>query len=115
MKISNRLLLWSSCAALALFMALPPSASAGEFRRKHPRRAEVNRRERNQEKRIRDGVEDGKLTKEQASQLRADEKAIKTQERAEVKANGGSLTKGQQKDLNQELNAESKKIYDEKH
>lgn len=85
------------------------------FRKEHPRRSEINRREREQRERIREGVKSGKITKEQAAQMRKDEAAIKAEERADVKANGGSLTKDQQQKLNQELNQESKKIYDEKH
>jgi hypothetical protein len=86
-----------------------------DFKEKHPRRAEVNERIKNQDKRINQGVKDGTLTKAQAKELKGEEKGIKAQERAEVKANGGSLTKGEQKQLNQELNQDSKQIYAEKH
>jgi hypothetical protein len=47
--------------------------------------------------------------------LRANDRAIKAQEHAEVKANGGHLTKAEQRQLNQEENANSKLIHDEKH
>ncbi len=57
----------------------------------------------------------GSLTKAQGNQLKANDRAIKQQEHAEVKANGGTLTKGEQKQLNQEENANSKLIHDEKH
>ncbi len=40
---------------------------------------------------------------------------MKQQEHADVKANGGYLTKARQKQLNQEENANSALIYDEKH
>ena len=47
--------------------------------------------------------------------LRANDRAIKQQEHADVKANGGYLTGAQQKQLNQEENANSQLIHDEKH
>jgi hypothetical protein len=89
--------------------------SFADFTQRHPRRAQVNRRERRQNARINRGVKSGKLTQAQGDQLKSDEAAIKTQERNEVKANGGYLTKPEQKQLNKELNAESKTIRDEKH
>lgn len=103
---------------LTVFVAgiVEVSADANEgIKKHHPRRAEVNKRVRNQERRINQGEKSGKLSHEQAEQLRADEKGIKAKEQAELQANGGHLTKPQQKELNQELNAESKKIHDEKH
>ena len=85
------------------------------FAQKHPRRAQVNHRVKNQEKRINKDLASGKITEQQADQLKANDKAIKQQERADVKANGGYLTKDQQKQLNQEENANSKLIKDEAH
>jgi len=89
--------------------------TGGNFAKQHPRRNEVNKRVDNQRERINEGERTGKLTPEQARQLKANDRAIKTQEHAEVKANGGHLTKAQQKQLNQEENANSKMIHDEKH
>jgi len=89
--------------------------TGGEFARKHPRRNEVNKRVKNQRKRINKDVKNGSLTPDQAKQLKANDTAIKQQEHAEVKANGGYITKDQQKQLNQEENANSKLIHDEAH
>jgi hypothetical protein len=86
-----------------------------DFAKKHPRRAEVNKRVQNQRERINQGVKSGQLTQQQARQLRGQENGIKAQERAEVKANGGYLTKDEQKQLNQEENHVSKEIHEEKH
>ena len=61
------------------------------------------------------GVKSGELTAAEAKTLRGEEAGVKAEERAEVKANGGHLTKGKQKQLNQELNQDSKQIYAEKH
>jgi hypothetical protein len=86
-----------------------------EFKDKHPRRAEVNARIRNEDRRIEQGEKSGALTPAEAKQLEGEVAGVKAQERAEVKANGGYLTKTEQKQLNQELNQDSKQIYDEKH
>ncbi len=114
----------SSLAVLSLILLAPAGALqaqnpgnpiGGGFAAKHPRRNEVNKRVRSQRARINQGVKNGSLTPQQAQQLRANDRAIKQQEHAEVKANGGYLTKTQQRQLNQEENANSRMIYDEKH
>jgi hypothetical protein len=89
--------------------------TGGKFAVEHPRRNEVNTRIDNQRERINQGVKNGTLTQQQAQQLRANDRAIKQQEHADVKANGGHLTAGEQKQLNQEENANSTLIRDEKH
>jgi hypothetical protein len=93
----------------------PIGRPGSNFAKQHPRRNEVNMRIANQRARIAQGVKSGKLTPAQAKQLLANDKAIKQQEHADVKANGGYLTKPEQKQLNQEENADSKLIRDEKH
>ncbi len=117
----NKLLLGSaalfalSLAPIAAHAEGPGNPTGGNFAKKHPRRNEVNTRVDNQRERINEGEASGKLTKQQAHQLKANDRAIKQQEHAEVKANGGHLTKGEQRQLNQEENANSKLIRDEKH
>jgi hypothetical protein len=76
--------------------------TGGKFAEKHPRRNEVNTRVDNQRERINQGLKNGKLTGQEAQQLRANDRAIKQQEHADVKANGGYLTRAQQKQINQE-------------
>jgi hypothetical protein len=93
----------------------PTGAPGSRFAEDHPRRNEVNQRVDNQRERIRDGVQDGNLSHGQAQQLRANDKALKQQEHAAVKANGGHLTAAQQKQLDQQESANSKMIRDEKH
>jgi hypothetical protein len=89
--------------------------TGGNFAAKHPRRNEVNTRVEDQRDRINQGLKNGKLTGQEAQQLRANDRAIKQQEHADVKANGGYLTPAQQKQINQEENANSQLIHDEKH
>ncbi len=108
----KKILLSLSLVALTVVSA---EARGGKFAQQHPRRAEVNKRERNQMRRIHQGVKDGTISKSEAKELRGNVKDVKKEERAEVKANGGYLTKDQQRDLNKDLNANSKAIKEERH
>jgi hypothetical protein len=101
--------------ATLIYAENPGNPTGGQFAVNHPRRNEVNKRVKNQRRRINQDVKSGKLTTQQAQQLKANDLAIKQQEHADVKANGGYLTKGEQKQLNQEENANSKLIHDEAH
>ena len=93
----------------------PTGAKGSKFAKDHPRRNQVNKRVKNQRSRINKDEKSGKITKAQGDQLKANDKAVKQQEHADVKANGGTLTKGEQKQFNQEENANSKMIHDEAH
>lgn len=93
----------------------PGNPTGGHFAKNHPRRNQVNQRVKNQRGRINQGVKSGKLSRGQARQLRRSDNRIKAQEHRDVKANGGYLTKGEQHQLNHEENANSQRIYDEKH
>ena len=107
----------STIAALVLTTMLVPSLSwaDGTWRANHPRRAEVNQRLANQNARIREGVADGRLTRGQAAQLHAEDHRMRQEERAMAAANGGHITKREQRVLNQQENATSRQIYNEKH
>ena len=83
-----------------------------EFRENHPRRAEVNARVRNQRRLLRQQLKSGKITQQQYNDQMATLKNVKNQEHADVAANGGSLTKAQDKSLNQELNQNREQIKD---
>ena len=76
-----------------------------QFAKEHPRRAEVNKRVAHQKKQLNQQLKSGKITQAQYDTEMAKLKDVKQQERTDVKANGGHLTKTQQKGLNQELNA----------
>jgi hypothetical protein len=101
-------------AAVAAFLS-SGIAQAGDFVKNHPRRAQVNARLENQNERIKEGVKNGQLSKDQAQQLHAEDHAIRDQERADAAEHGGHITKGEQRQLNREENAASKQIYSEKH
>jgi uncharacterized protein HemX len=101
-------------AAMAALL-LSGAAHAGDWKQDHPRRAEVNSRINNQNRRIRDGVDDGQLSKAQARQLHQEDHSIRQQERAVAAQHDGHITKGEQRQLNHEENQVSRQIYDEKH
>ena len=103
-------------AVLSLALsALAPAVRADDWNKDHPRRHEVNKRLRNQNRRIRKGEKSGKLTKDQAKDLHQEDHQIRQEERADAAKNGGHITKEEKKDLNQQENQESKQIYQEKH
>lgn len=81
----------------------------------HPRRLEVNGRLFNQERRINAGVRNGQLTHQEAHQLRADDRGIYREERQMAKLDNGHITRADQKALNQQENATSKAIYNDRH
>lgn len=81
----------------------------------HPRVNEVNAREQNQQDRIANGVKNGTLTPGQAAHLENREQHIENQEKRDMAAHNGHLTKAEQNQLNREQNRTSKQIYKDKH
>jgi len=86
-----------------------------DWNKEHPRRAEVNKRLANQNRRINQGVKSGQLTKDGAQKLKAEDRSIRRRERRMAAKNGGHITKAQEKQLNKEENAVSRQIQREKH
>lgn len=95
----------------ALFAAAS-SASAAEtqWQKDHPRRAQVNSRLANQNKRIKNEVKEGEISKGQAASLHKEDHQIRQEERDMAAQNGGHITKQEQKTLNQQENSVSKQI-----
>lgn len=85
-------------------------ADASQWAKKHPRRAEVNARLANQNRRIHQEVKEGDLTRGQAAQLHRDDRQIRREERIMASQNGGHITKAEQRALNQQENAVSRQI-----
>jgi hypothetical protein len=81
----------------------------------HPRVNEVNQREENQQQRIADGVQNGKLTPQQTSDLEKREASVQNREQKDMAKNNGHLTKGEQRRINRQQNRISKSIYKDKH
>lgn len=99
--------------------ANPPSATEpagpGVVDPGHPRVNEVDQRLQDQKQRIEQGVKNGTMTKEEARQAWRNDQRVAHQERKDMAANGGHLTKGEQNNLNKALNKNSNKIYKDKH
>ena len=81
----------------------------------HPRVNQVNRREQNQQKRIGNGIKNGKLNSHQATNLEKRETSVQKREQKDLAQHNGHLTKAEQKGINRQQNRISKSIYKDKH
>jgi hypothetical protein len=102
-------------AAFVVAFAFVGSAASTAFaetqwERNHPRRDQVNDRLANQNRRINHELKEGEITKQQANQLRWEDRAIRHEERTMAKFNGGHISRAEQKALNQQENAVSRQI-----
>ena len=78
-------------------------------------RTEVGARRENQQDRIANGVQSGRLNAGQTARIEKGETAINQQVKADRSANGGKLTGAQRNQVNQRQNRMSGKIYRAKH
>ena len=85
-------------------------AAEGNWAKDHPRRAEVNQRLKNQDKRIHNEVKSGEISKQQAGKLHREDRQIRKEERAMASQDGGHITKQEQRTLNQQENGVSRQI-----
>jgi hypothetical protein len=76
---------------------------------------EVNARERNQQKRIGEGLENGSLTAGEAANLEHKEAKVGREVHNDRAANGGTLTPAEKAKVNRQQNKLSKQIYAKKH
>jgi hypothetical protein len=90
-------------------VALDQSALA-DWAAHHPRRAEVNHRLANQDRRINRERREGELSVGQARQLHNEDRFVRKQERFMAAQNHGHITASQQRSLNQEENGVSRQI-----
>jgi hypothetical protein len=97
-------------ALMALVVSTSSFAGHGHFCRTHPRRAEVNHRLANQNRRIGKEVKEGEITKGQAAGLHKEDHQIRQEERDMASQDNGHITKQEQKTLNQQENQVSKQI-----
>jgi hypothetical protein len=75
----------------------------------------INERLENQKDRIQAGTKDDQLTKAERTTLRANDAAVHAQEKVYRRANDGKLTKGEKRQLNRELNRNSRQINRDRH
>ncbi len=102
-----------AASILTLAIAAPAMAET-PFQKAHPRRAEVNHRERVQTHAINKAKRNGDITQAEARDLHKQDLSIKKDERTDVKTNGGYLTKGETKDINQDLNGVRKDLHEDR-
>ena len=101
----------AATAASVLLVSASVSAFADDtWAQNHPRRAEVNSRLANQNRRIHKEVKEGEMSKSQAAALHKDDHAIRQEERDMASQNGGHITKGEKRVLNQQENGVSQQI-----
>lgn len=81
-----------------------------QWQKDHPRRAQVNGRLANQDKRIHQEVKEGEMSKAKAAQLHKEDHQIRQEERTMASHDGGHITKADQRALNQQESAVSRKI-----
>ena len=100
-----------SFITVALLSLVPPSALADGHARHH---AGINVRQQRQVARIRDGVQDGAIARAESNRLRADEAAIRAEERV-YRQSGDGLTPPEVRDLHRDLKQTSREIRRAKH
>jgi hypothetical protein len=88
--------------------------STAAFAATAQRPAGVNAREHRQAERIRQGVKGDDLTKAELDKLKADEAAVRAEERV-YRQSGDGLNAREHRDLERDLNRTSREIYRAKH
>ena len=96
-------------AAVGLALIAPAPAIAN-WHSSHPRRAEVNARLRNLDRRVGQERREGDLTNAQARYMRHEDKSIRQEERDMARYDNGHITKAEKHVLNQQENALSRQI-----
>jgi hypothetical protein len=90
-------------------------ASANHGKPANAAMSRVGERAENQQRRIGNGVESGKMTPGETAHVEKQEEHINKQVKSDREANGGKLTPGEKKQVNKEQNKTSKEIHKDKH
>jgi len=77
--------------------------------------SEVGAREKNQQKRIAQGVKSGQITAKGAAKAEAHQAAVRNEIKTDRAANGGKMTAAERAKVNKQENKMSKGVYDRKH
>lgn len=101
-------------AAFGLVLAAPIVSLAQDATDTAAHHRGINARQERQAARIRDGRQDGELTRGELNRLRADEAAVRAEERV-YRRSGDGLSQGERRDLERDLNRTSREIYRDKH
>jgi Spy/CpxP family protein refolding chaperone len=107
---STKMLLTTATAVAALACFAATANAENAWQKAHPRRAEVNHRLANQDRRIHEERKEGDLSPTQAEALHKDDRQIRQEERAMASQNGGHITKQEQRTLNQQEDKVSRQI-----
>jgi hypothetical protein len=78
-------------------------------------KSEVGQRDRAQQQRIGQGIENGSLTPREAGRLEGQEARLNREQHNMRAANGGTLAPAEKAKVNRQQNRESKRIYNQKH
>ena len=108
----TRIKLFSMAALTVATLGTSFTAASAEtlWQYNHPRRAEVNARLGFQNDRIDRGEASGRISPYRAERLHAEDRAIRYEERAMARINGGYITPAEQRALNQQENVVSRQI-----
>ncbi|WP_028203555.1 hypothetical protein [Paraburkholderia nodosa] len=99
----------AAVAVLALSFAGTASAQTS-WDATHPRRAEVNHRLANQDRRIHQEVREGEMSHAEAARLHSDDRQIRQEERDMATQNSGHIARREDYVLNQQENHVSRQI-----
>ena len=91
------------------------TASAATWDQRHPRRAEVNHRLANQDRRIDRDFREGKISAREARYLHREDHTVRADERFDARFDRSHLTRSDQRSLNQDENGISRQIYRDAH
>ena len=97
----------------ATLIALPASAAMAQST--YAQRHDINARKSYQQKRIANGVRSGQMTPRETAHVERQEGAINREEHAMRAQDNGHLTAGDRHVLASQQNAESRRIYRDKH
>ncbi|HET9131573.1 MAG TPA: hypothetical protein VFO86_11525 [Terriglobia bacterium] len=109
----ERTILKFLCGAAICAGMLPVSGFAAAKNAARPKTPAIDRREHNQQERIRQGIKSGELTRREAVRLEEQEAKIRVNEKF-AKADG-KITPAERERLEKELNRTSQNIYEQKH
>jgi hypothetical protein len=106
----HKLLSTAAITAIALLLGAGTAQAETQWEKDHPGRTEVNNRLKNQNRRIDHEEKDGQISKGQAAADHHEDHQIRQEEHDMASQNGGRITKGEQKTLNQQENGVSHQI-----
>jgi hypothetical protein len=93
-----------------LFISKTGFSQNGHWAQTHPRRAEVNHRLANQNRRIDSKVADGKMSEREADKLHHEDHQVRQEERDMASQDHGHITKQEKQTLNSQENHISRQI-----